>query len=300
MARSIWSNVGHMAKQVLPYAGAIAGGLFGGPGGAAAGNIVGRGAQGLIDSTWNRNKYRQNRNMYDRHGRLSPVYNQQQQPGMNAMQNFANQQPQQPQTTQYGRSTVQDLSDRARAVQSPLYSAEVDALQKELGQMGMGTLKNLPSADFGPIEADYTRQYNEQVIPQLMEQFVGSAPGGMRTSGFKQALGAAGTGLQSKLAAMKQQFNVQRRGQEQAYGLNLLQPGMRQQFQTDFLQPQPHDLAPMAGAQMQGDQLLGSLVERALSDQDSRGEDQNEWIQKLIEMFASQQYRGASLDANRR
>ncbi len=51
----------------------------------------------------------------------------------------------------------------------------------------------------------YIRQFNEETIPQLAERFAGLGPesGALTSSGFGQALGAAGGKLQTDLASLK-------------------------------------------------------------------------------------------------
>ena len=51
----------------------------------------------------------------------------------------------------------------------------------------------------------YIRQFNEQTIPQLAERFAGAGAtgGALSSSGFGQALGAAGGKLQTDLAGLK-------------------------------------------------------------------------------------------------
>jgi len=52
----------------------------------------------------------------------------------------------------------------------------------------------------------YMDQFNQQTIPQLSERFAGMGGGmggGLSSSGFGQALGAAGGNLQTQLAALK-------------------------------------------------------------------------------------------------
>lgn len=53
-------------------------------------------------------------------------------------------------------------------------------------------------------EEPYMRAFNEETLPGLAEQFGAGAGGGaLSSSGFGQALGSAGAGLQSNLASQK-------------------------------------------------------------------------------------------------
>ncbi len=65
---------------------------------------------------------------------------------------------------------------------------------------------------FAPIEAEARRRFQEETMPGLQTQFAG----GQRSSAFAQAMGGAGAGLESQLAAQKEQFGMQERNIEQA------------------------------------------------------------------------------------
>jgi hypothetical protein len=65
-------------------------------------------------------------------------------------------------------------------------------------------------ASYEKFEAPAMRQFNEQIIPGIAERFTGS--GSQRSSGFQQALGSAGAGLEESLASQRgtmQQNSVQ-------------------------------------------------------------------------------------------
>lgn len=90
---------------------------------------------------------------------------------------------------------------------------------KNLGQPGgaydksIGLLQGYldPNSDvYQNFEAPYLQKFNQQVIPGLAERFAGfgAQGGGLSSSGFGQALGAAGANLQTDLVAMK--ANMQR------------------------------------------------------------------------------------------
>ena len=70
--------------------------------------------------------------------------------------------------------------------------------------MAQSNLQDLLSNDsqaYDKFSAPYLRQFNEQTIPQLSERFAGL--GALNSSGFGQALGAAGAGLQENLASLR-------------------------------------------------------------------------------------------------
>lgn len=62
------------------------------------------------------------------------------------------------------------------------------------------------SEQYKNFEAPYMQQFNQQTVPGLAEKFAGfggGLGGGLSSSGFGQALGAAGGNLQTQLAQMK-------------------------------------------------------------------------------------------------
>lgn len=63
-------------------------------------------------------------------------------------------------------------------------------------------LSNNPEA-FRAFEAPAQRQFNEQIIPDLAEQFAGMGAGGLSSSGFRNAAVGAGADLSERLAAMR-------------------------------------------------------------------------------------------------
>ncbi|HEY3527472.1 MAG TPA: hypothetical protein VGK47_14850 [Nitrososphaeraceae archaeon] len=62
----------------------------------------------------------------------------------------------------------------------------------------------------------YQRQFEQETVPMLAERFAGAGGGlggGLSSSGFGQALGAAGGNLQTQLAALKAGLGQQAAGQ---------------------------------------------------------------------------------------
>lgn len=101
----------------------------------------------------------------------------------------------------------------------PTMTPEMEQLHNQLlgnaqglGQGGvpqaLGLLQQYlnPESDiYRNFEAPYMQQFQQQTIPQLAEQFggFGANSGALSSSGFGQALGAAGANLQTNLAQMK-------------------------------------------------------------------------------------------------
>ncbi len=89
---------------------------------------------------------------------------------------------------------------------------------KQLQKGGYGDAMSLlqqylnPQSDiYQNFEKPYLQEFEQQTIPGLAERFagMGAMGGGLSSSGFGQALGAAGSNLQTQLAQMKQQYQRQ-------------------------------------------------------------------------------------------
>jgi hypothetical protein len=111
--------------------------------------------------------------------------------------------------------------------QSLLTGSQGSFLEQLLSQLsqgggagqGMGNAMQLlqglldPSSEqYKNFEAPYLQEFNQQTIPGLAERFAGMGGGmggGLSSSGFGQALGAAGSNLQTQLAHMKSQLQRQ-------------------------------------------------------------------------------------------
>lgn len=91
---------------------------------------------------------------------------------------------------------------QARRLQRGGYNDAMSLLQQYLD----------PQSDvYQNFEAPYMQQFEQQVVPGLAERFagLGAMGGGLSSSGFGQALGAAGANLQTQLASMKEQYRRQ-------------------------------------------------------------------------------------------
>ena len=104
-------------------------------------------------------------------------------------------------------------------------------------QAGIGNLGQLLGGGEGAyqaFEAPAMRQFYEQIVPGIAEQFSGMGAGAQRSSAFGQQLGAAGAGLADTLAM--QRAGLQQEGLSQLQSLlgmglgakpfeNILRPG---------------------------------------------------------------------------
>lgn len=93
-----------------------------------------------------------------------------------------------------------------------------DIIQKDLptGQeLGYEPLQDYTSGlmqdtEFGPIADLARKQFHEDTVPNLAERFAGS--GGLNSSALVGQLGKAGSDLESKLAALRSQYGLERAG----------------------------------------------------------------------------------------
>jgi hypothetical protein len=75
--------------------------------------------------------------------------------------------------------------------------------------------------------APYMNQFEEQLLPRIAEQYAGA--GALSSSGFGQALGGAGAGLQSQLAQLFAQLQAQAAGAQTNQYNQLSQTGLNHQ-----------------------------------------------------------------------
>lgn len=85
-------------------------------------------------------------------------------------------------------------------------------------------LSNDPSA-FQAFEQPYLDKFNQQIVPGIAERFagMGTGAGGLNSSGFQQTLAQAGRGLQTDLAAMRGNMQLQALPQAYQYAQGPLQ-----------------------------------------------------------------------------
>lgn len=124
---------------------------------------------------------------------------------------------------------------------TPEQEANFQQLQSMLGgsqELGFDYINQILSGDpeaLAKFEAPYKRQFEQETVPKIAEQFAGLGSGGsLSSSGLQQSLGQAGKELSENLAAL--------RGNLQQGALGSLQ-GMQQQafkptFENLYKQPQ--------------------------------------------------------------
>ena len=131
-----------------------------------------------------------------------------------------------------------------------LPQGEIDK-RNQLHQMGLEGLQD-PTKGFQPIADEARRSFGQETMPGIAERYAGL--GATRSSGFNSALTGAGEGLESKLAALKAQYGLQRSGQMQ----NLL--GMGKMGTQDYMyQPERMGKLQSFGSQMFGGSMPGVI-----------------------------------------
>jgi hypothetical protein len=138
---------------------------------------------------------------------------------------------------------------KARTEQVPRYTPEQQSALDQLLSMGMS------ETDSKALEERTRKQFGETTVPGIAERFTGMG-GGQRSSAFAGALGRAGGDLESQLAALRHQAGMQK-----------LQQGLQQRFDTAYMPGTPGMLEGLAGPAMSmlaGRALLGKGKARGL------------------------------------
>ena len=92
----------------------------------------------------------------------------------------------------------------------------------------------------------YLQQFQEQILPMIAERFAGG--GALSSSGFGQAVGGAGAGLQAKLAELFSQLQGQAAGRQQGQFQGLSSLGLGYQpFQYQQKQGSAGAIGPLLG-----------------------------------------------------
>lgn len=134
-----------------------------------------------------------------------------------------------------GTPEVRENVSTLRPEQEPLYNQLTQAGQQRGAGGAFGTsadyyrdLLSNDSADYQAFAAPQMRQFQQDIIPGLSEQFAGMGSGGLDSSGFRNAAVGAGTDLSERLGAIRAQLR-----QQGAQGLNQIgQQGLQNYSQN--------------------------------------------------------------------
>lgn len=134
------------------------------------------------------------------------------------------------------------LSKKPRAQNISRLTPEQLGWQQQAGQTAIQGLQN-PYEGFAPIANQAREQFQSSTVPSLAERFSSMGSGGQRSSAFQSALGQAGAGLESNLAALQSQYGQRQQGLLQ----NLLGLALQPNFDTIYQQQQPGFLQSALG-----------------------------------------------------
>ncbi len=118
----------------------------------------------------------------------------------------------------------------AQNVQAPIYKPHQEQLLDKLLGMGSQGLQGL-NFDFAPIEQKARSDFNTKTVPGIAERYGAFLQGNGRldSSGFRDALSSASTGLDESLASMKAQHQFQ----QGDFYRNLLGMGLTPRFANE-------------------------------------------------------------------
>jgi hypothetical protein len=105
---------------------------------------------------------------------------------------------------------------------SPQYQQALDMLG-QTGQYAQGLMQPGSEA-YQAFAAPEMRQFNEEIMPNIAEQFAGV--GGLSSSGFQQQAAQAGSGLAERLAALRANLQFQGAGLQSQLAQQLSNMGM--------------------------------------------------------------------------
>lgn len=177
-----------------------------------------------------------------------------------------------------GSPEIRENVSTLRDYQEPLHQQMVNAGLRKGAGGSFGTAadyyRNLmsdDSADFDAFSAPMMRQYNQDIVPGLSEQFAGMGAGGLSSSGFRNAQMQGATDLSERLGQLR--ANLRQSG---ARGLmDIGQQGLNSYTQNMTTQPGTQGmlstLAPAIGTGLgaliggPGASALGGAAGTALS-----------------------------------
>ena len=106
-------------------------------------------------------------------------------------------------------------------------------------------------------EEPYLRQFQQQIVPGIAERFGGAAGshGSLSSSGLNQSLAAAGTDLQSNLAALREGL----KGQAVSGLQSFISPGFQSSFENVYQPPKSNFFQNFLGGLAGGAGQAGGL-----------------------------------------
>lgn len=153
----------------------------------------------------------------------------------------------------------------AQNTQLPTVTGQQAGLANNLGQLGLKGIQgyNPQQFNFQPIADKARNNFMTQTLPSISERF--TAMGGQNRLGsgnFNNAQTQAGIGLDTNLAALEQQYNMQQQGfdlQRQGQLGQFAQLGLQPQFENMYTPASSGILGGLAGGLGQGIGAAGSI-----------------------------------------
>lgn len=183
------------------------------------------------------------------------------------------------------------LSKSPRMKQASTLTPQQQGWQSQLGNQASQALQN-PYEGFEPIANQARDQFNTSTIPSLAERFTSMGTGGQRSSAFQGALGQAGAGLETNLAAMRAQYGLQNRelsGRQLSSALNPSFENYQQQKNPGFLETSLSGLSGILG-QYGGQQAFDPRFQNQTQNQNqaagSFGGQNNQNSQALMDQLS--------------
>jgi hypothetical protein len=119
------------------------------------------------------------------------------------------------------------------------FTPQQQGLQNQaLGQFGPLLQQLQKPADIEPILNQRRQAFNEQTIPSIAERFTSLGGGAQRSSAFQNALGRAGSDLETQLAGLQSQVGLQDLNRQQSLLSMLGQIGLTPSFEHFYQQGQ--------------------------------------------------------------
>lgn len=150
---------------------------------------------------------------------------------------------------------------------------------------GKGNLQGTPAAElnlpgsqqnsFAPLRNQALKSFHEQTVPLLAERFSHLTNGASSSPLLQSTLGGAGSDLQSQLAALEVEYNLQNQGQQSGNYFNLMNAGLSPQYGVGNIPGQNSGVRSVAngvlnaglnaGTNYLGGRALGSGISAGLS-----------------------------------
>jgi len=135
------------------------------------------------------------------------------------------------------------------------YAPWQEQMMQQMGQQGQAGLQNILQnpLDSKAMEDEAMRQYQQQIIPGLMQTLSASPTAGLqRSSAFGQQLSSAGTDLATRLAALRAQVAQQQQSLQSGIYSNMLGQGTQQMFDVAHRPATSGLVGSLAGAMLPG------------------------------------------------